>query len=300
MSKNILFSIILPTFNRGNLIHNAIESVINQTIKSWELIIVDDGSSDNTKAIIDDYKRTDTRIKYVYQQNKERSAARNKGINHSSSDWICFLDSDDIYHKNHLEEFNNLLKINNYAQGLYFSGLSFGSYSKEKEKYNLSHNNNVEFVLLNTIGTPRACVSSKIINEYQFNEKIRVGEDRELWVRILKKNPLFFHTKKTFVEIDHKERSVKQGSENENIKTVKFIIKTNKKFISKNVISTVMSNAYFNMFKAKIKDDLKLKAIYYLFISMVTNIKGPQLKHRLVILISMIFRIKTHILKDYK
>ena len=72
-----MFSIIIPTFNRAHMIHLAIKSVFNQTYKNWELIIVDDGSTDNTKEIIDKYIEKDKRVKYLYQKNKERSAARN-------------------------------------------------------------------------------------------------------------------------------------------------------------------------------------------------------------------------------
>ena len=98
--QNIFFSIILPTYNRSKTIDKTIESVINQTYKHWELIIIDDGSTDNTKEIITNYKTNDKRIKYLYQQNKERSAARNNGIVNANGDYICFIDSDDYFMKN--------------------------------------------------------------------------------------------------------------------------------------------------------------------------------------------------------
>ena len=150
MVTTIKSSIILPTFNRAQMITNAINSVINQTHKAWELIVVDDGSTDNTREIVKEFIKTDKRIKYIFQENKERSVARNNGIKKAKGDWICFLDSDDIYHMNHLEEF----KLDNergFKIGLYFSGLSFGKYSASSEEYDLSHKNNIEFVLLNII-----------------------------------------------------------------------------------------------------------------------------------------------------
>ena len=91
---NHLFSIILPTFNRSVLITKAIESVINQTYTNWELIIIDDGSTDNTKSVLENYL-SDSRIKYFFQENQERSVARNNGIKRAKGDYICFLDSDD-------------------------------------------------------------------------------------------------------------------------------------------------------------------------------------------------------------
>ena len=139
------------------MISKAIESVKNQGFENWELIIVDDGSTDNTKELIEDYVIKDKRIKYYYQENSERSVARNNGISKAKGDWICFLDSDDEYHFNHLDEFDKLIRSKNSNPGLYFSGVSYGTYQEDEQYYDLSGKNNLEFVLLNTIGVPRAC-----------------------------------------------------------------------------------------------------------------------------------------------
>ena len=95
----ILFSIIIPTYNREKFISIAIESVKNQLFQNWELIVIDDGSTDNTKNIVKHYL-SDSRIKYVYQENQERSASRNNGVNIANGKWICFLDSDDKFLSN--------------------------------------------------------------------------------------------------------------------------------------------------------------------------------------------------------
>ena len=97
------FSIIIPSYNRAHVLPVTIKSVLHQTYKNWELIIVDDGSIDNTKEVVE--KINDTRVRYIYQENAERSAARNNGIRNAKGDWICFLDSDDSYKKNHLNNF---------------------------------------------------------------------------------------------------------------------------------------------------------------------------------------------------
>jgi len=99
------FSIIVPTYNRAHLISKAIESVIAQSFVNWELIIVDDGSTDKTMDLIASYQEKDTRIRYIYQENAERSAARNNGIDHAKGEYICFLDSDDYYLKKNLNTF---------------------------------------------------------------------------------------------------------------------------------------------------------------------------------------------------
>ena len=94
---NPYFSIIIPAFNRAHLISKAIDSVIAQTFEDWELIIVDDGSTDNTKDLICNYQEKDSRINYIFQKNAERSAARNNGIANAKGEYICFLDSDDYW-----------------------------------------------------------------------------------------------------------------------------------------------------------------------------------------------------------
>ena len=78
VKTNPFFSIIIPTYNRAHIIHRPIDSIIAQTFTDWELIIVDDGSIDDTKSIVDLYQ--DERIRYVRQENKKESAARNNGI----------------------------------------------------------------------------------------------------------------------------------------------------------------------------------------------------------------------------
>ena len=293
------FSIILPTFNRAHMIHEAINSVFSQTNKDWELIIVDDGSTDNTKDVIDKFIAKDNRVRYLYQKNKERSAARNNGIKNAKGDWICFLDSDDIYHTTHLEEFKNLINQNYSKRGLYFSGLSNGSFSNAKENYNLSNKNNIEFVLLNTIGTPRACVHSAILSKNLFNEKIKIGEDRELWTRILKNHPLYWHNKKTFIEVEHPNRSINLFSEIEGLKTIKKTIKNNKHLISRKVKKQLLSNTYFNISKSFLKKNSFLKAFCFIFASILINFSNPQIRHRVLLLLSLLNIYNSKIKKEY-
>ena len=94
--QNPLVSIIIPTFNRGYILPRAIKSALSQTYQNIELIIIDDGSTDNTEEIVKDF--SDPRIQYIrYSENKGRPAARNKGIKKSKGDFFAFLDSDDEY-----------------------------------------------------------------------------------------------------------------------------------------------------------------------------------------------------------
>jgi glycosyltransferase involved in cell wall biosynthesis len=99
--KAPFFSIIIPTYNRAHTIRMPVDSVLRQTFTDWELIIVDDGSTDDTKTIIENY--SDPRIRYVWQENQGQSAAQNCGIQLSEGEWICLQDSDDYYLDHFLE-----------------------------------------------------------------------------------------------------------------------------------------------------------------------------------------------------
>jgi glycosyltransferase involved in cell wall biosynthesis len=97
------FSIILPTFNRAHLITHAIESVLAQTFEEWELIVVDDGSQDDTFEIIRPLVLSDKRVRYHYATNRGLPMARNLGLLMSRGKYITFLDSDDEYMPKHLQ-----------------------------------------------------------------------------------------------------------------------------------------------------------------------------------------------------
>jgi glycosyltransferase involved in cell wall biosynthesis len=89
-----LVSVVIPTYNRAGLVVEAVQSVLNQTYGRMEIIVVDDGSTDNTREILKEYEG---KIRYVYQERSERSEARNEGFRHSEGEYIAFLDSDDLW-----------------------------------------------------------------------------------------------------------------------------------------------------------------------------------------------------------
>jgi glycosyltransferase involved in cell wall biosynthesis len=101
-----LVTVIIPTYNRARFIAEAVESVLNQTYRKIETMVVDDGSTDNTREILKAYRG---KIKYIYQQRSERSRARNTGFRHSSGRYIAFLDSDDQWLPTKIEKQVQLL-----------------------------------------------------------------------------------------------------------------------------------------------------------------------------------------------
>lgn len=109
MEKRPKVSVIMPVYNRERYLSQAIESVLNQTYGDFELIIVDDGSTDNSQAIIKEYAGKDKRIRYAFhEKNRGVSAARNTALAMAQGEWIALIDSDDAWHPERLEK---LLKI---------------------------------------------------------------------------------------------------------------------------------------------------------------------------------------------
>ena len=204
---NPLFSIVLPAYNRGDRIGKAIQSVLDQTYSNWELIIVDDGSTDNTKEVCLQYQ--DPRISYVYQDNAERSAARNKGIALSQGVYIGFLDSDDVYAQSFLEEVDRVIqKLED--PNLVFTGLS------TKKEGQLNHQpipaldgwDYKDYLLIHSMATPRAVIHKECFSKALFPEDISIGEDRYLWVRLAYYYPIAFCPKAIVVQRDFGDRSI--------------------------------------------------------------------------------------------
>jgi glycosyltransferase involved in cell wall biosynthesis len=102
------FSVIIPTYNRAATLSRAIESVINQTYPAKEILVMDDGSSDNTREVVEGFPQ----VRYFYQENAGVSTARNKGAEIAAGEWLIFLDSDDELMNHTLEKFSNSIKAN--------------------------------------------------------------------------------------------------------------------------------------------------------------------------------------------
>ena len=185
-----MFSIIIPSYNRANHLPKAIESVLVQSFTDWELIIVDDGSTDNTSDVVSSYN--DPRIKYIYQENAERSAARNNGIRNAKGEWICFLDSDDVYAPNHLQVISEYVEKENLLTGLICTGLKQQRDLNTKKKTFLNLSNNILTEISEKFLIPtQVCIHRTILQKEQFNERFRLWEDTHLWLRIAAQFPVY-------------------------------------------------------------------------------------------------------------
>lgn len=132
MKKKCLISVIVPLYNCEKYISQCIESVIEQTFQNWEIIIINDGSTDTGPAICLQYVNQDSRIKIVHQENQGLGPTRNVGIDESSGEYLIFLDSDDFLNQDSLENLNTTIKNNNNPDMILCRASSF--YEKNNNK----------------------------------------------------------------------------------------------------------------------------------------------------------------------
>lgn len=185
-----LVSIITPSYNSEKFIEETIESVIAQTYTNWEMIIVDDVSTDNSIEIINNYAMEDSRIKLIQlEKNSGAAVARNTAIKNANGRFIAFLDSDDLWVKTKLEEQISYMKKNNIS-------FSYSDYELIDEKSNLLNISKKpagmldykELLKENQIGCLTAIYDQKKIGKC-YMPLIRKRQDYGLWLSILKKVP---------------------------------------------------------------------------------------------------------------
>lgn len=190
MNLNSLVSVIIPTYNREKYIKEAIESVLNQTYKYVEVIIIDDGSTDNTKKIIDEInKRNNNIIKYYYQENSGVARARNYGIEVSTGDYIAFLDSDDFWDLDKLQKQMN--KINMSKVECCYCG-TYKYYHQNSKKRKIKNSFKEGKVLIDILrGYINSETISWVINKeilithnLYFTENCDFSEDLEFYLKL--------------------------------------------------------------------------------------------------------------------
>lgn len=188
MDKPIV-SIITPVYNADKYIENTINSVRSQTYNYFEMILVDDCSSDQSKNIIEKIRKEDDRIKYILLENNSGAAvARNTGINAAKGRYIAFLDSDDVWKNNKLEYQLNYMKKNNYA----FTYTAFETITEDGDTLqslvsvpsSLSYNQ----LLKNTaIACSTVIIDREITGNFNM-PLVRKGQDTATWLQLLREN----------------------------------------------------------------------------------------------------------------
>jgi glycosyltransferase involved in cell wall biosynthesis len=186
-------TVIIPTYNRGYIVRRAIDNTLAQSFPDFEIIVVDDGSTDNTHMVIESVR--DARIKYIYKPNGGVSSARNVGMAKANGEYITFLDSDDIWPENYLFIMVNSLR-NNPDYGLAYCLFL------TKSTNGIVHNHNdikrrysgiITDKLFGSAIPPGAAIFKKnILNDIYFDTQLKIYEDADFFLRLSVKTKYLF------------------------------------------------------------------------------------------------------------
>ena len=187
-------SIITPTHNRAHFISEAIESVLAQTMNDWEQIIIDDGSTDNTREVVEKYANRDSRIRYVYQVKGRLSRHRAMAVHIAQGKFITFLDDDDTFLPHKLERQVSFLEQHPDV-GLVYSQVDMVEADKKfiKTWPDVPATSFIELMKDCTIQPNAALVRKECIEQVgNFNTKLKSCDDYDLWLRIARRYPIAF------------------------------------------------------------------------------------------------------------
>jgi glycosyltransferase involved in cell wall biosynthesis len=207
MTDKIQFSVIIPLYNKEAHIKRCIDSVLNQSVQDFEIIVVNDGSTDHGFKIVESIE--DTRIKLIDQDNLGVSVARNRGIEQSNFNYIAFLDADDTWEPNHLSTLISLIR--NYPEaGLFATAYKYIISTGETKYFKLQGipPNQIEGLVPNffksmswdipLIWTGAVCIPKLVFDKSGgFTPGVTFNEDTELWIKISLHYPIAFSTHTT-------------------------------------------------------------------------------------------------------
>ena len=182
-------SVVIPTYNRAEFLNRALLSVARQTLKCSEIIVVDDGSTDNTSAVLDNISNTvRVPLKVLKQKNKGVASARNRGVACAENDYIVFLDSDDHWHKKKIELQYKALQENPECLISHTreKWLRRGVHLNQKRKHIPQHGDIFQHSLqLCAVGMSTVMVRKDLFSQVgMFDETLRCCEDYDLWLRV--------------------------------------------------------------------------------------------------------------------
>lgn len=205
-------SVIIPTYNREEYISDTIQSVLDQTYKDFEIIVVDDGSTDKTKEKLEPFK---SKIKLIEQKNSERAVSRNNGVKNSNGKYLAFLDSDDLWIKDKLEKQVEILENSNDVILVYGQSFRINDQSKKiktAKRQMLGYSGDVfeELLFRNFIVSATPMIKREFFEKTSgFETKYIPYEDWELWLRLSLKGKFHFLNKPLSYYRIHPQQSVK-------------------------------------------------------------------------------------------
>ena len=238
--------IIMPNYNKGEHLEEAINSVLRQSYKHWRLYIIDDFSNDTSQEILKKFKK-EKKIKIInLYKHKGPAFCRNKGISISRSNYISFLDSDDYWPKNKLSSQLNFMKSKN----IEFCYTDYISFYKEKNKYYFKRTNikdqlNLDkFVRNSSINTSTMILKRQLLKKIKF-KSLKKHEDYIFKCEIFKKNKnlLAIKFKKTFAYY----RILKNSRSRDKIKSLYYLWIYNKKFNNFSILENIFSIFFISL-----------------------------------------------------
>jgi glycosyltransferase involved in cell wall biosynthesis len=202
------FSIIIPTYNRASLLKNLLDSFSRQTFTDFEIIVVDDGGTDNTEDIVSGFH--DQRLAYYKKINGGVSSARNFGLAKANGRYINFFDSDDLAYPNHLSEAYNFFMTNPQARVVIFD-YDWGDADKKNYKRisNIYKDPNRAIRFKNYISTNCIFIEKELTGMVAFNEQLSISEDWEYWLKLSGLTRFSTVNISTSYIIEHSQRGLK-------------------------------------------------------------------------------------------
>jgi glycosyltransferase involved in cell wall biosynthesis len=204
------FSIIIPTYNRAQFITKTIHSVLQQDFADFELLVIDDGSKDNTGELVQAF--TDPRVRYLKKDNGERGAARNYGASRASGRYINFFDSDDLLYPNHLSVARQVIETESNPE---FFHLAYDHQLEDGtvvERVNNFGPDTKQLVLFNNrLSCNGVFVRTDIVRSHPFEENrtLASSEDWVLWIQLLSRFELHISNEITSSVVNHDQRSLR-------------------------------------------------------------------------------------------
>lgn len=294
--SNPYFSIIIPTYNRSKTIQKCLDSVLHQTFVDFEVLVIDNQSKDNTIELVQQNK--DSRlITLINDKNYERCYSRNRGITHSTGNFILFLDSDDYFEMDHLQNWFDYLQ-NHLSKTACFFICDKKIYNGDNitlVKNKLNDNNQSLGLLKFPILPGQVCIPRNLLKNKSFRSEYLIFEDTALWLELLEEYSLEFAGHASFVYFLHEQNSV--NVENVNFGQTRFRSLLNFKKdhpaivrkIGKSIFKSELSLTLFLIAKHYMYKQNRVKAIYYTIKSLFNYPTKVQFKHRLLVLIKLVF-----------
>ncbi|WP_262733114.1 glycosyltransferase family 2 protein [Gaetbulibacter sp. NE] len=227
MEKQQLISIIIPTYNRAHLIGATLDSIAAQSYAGWECLVIDDGSTDDTAAVVGGYEAADARFQYherPVDKPKGANACRNYGLDLAHGQYVVFFDSDDLMTPNHLEVKHEAILKHEcdfvITQTRYFNNDALNRVLERQYAYESSDISLYNFVTHKTVWlTLDVCIKKNIAKTIEFNEQLQSGQEYNYFSKLLCESVNCIYLKDVLSQRRHHESSIRGGLRTDAIKT---------------------------------------------------------------------------------